>query len=214
MTKMLKVKNSNIWLTRGETNMLSYTAVRRDGKPYILAPAANLLSALVDRQDYAILAFTVRTAVYGDIVLEKYFDLESAPMYNGVTDLTTGGFHKFSSQDIVPATNLSDVVQFNKVYLLDGTYVTRVKKSDGSNKVVPYSFKIQIPFFWSDTEKLETKEYIYDLTLYYGALVPEVSTNWPSRDTYTKFPLQENAVLVKIPLIPPHKFTVEDSNNV
>ena len=214
---MLTVKNNNITVVRGETSMLKYTAVRRNGMPYILAPRVSGVSELKDRRDYAILAFTVKTSAYGDIVLAKYFDLEAPPMYDGVTDYSDGGLHKFVTSEIVTVSDLSDVVDFDKVYNIESTnsYLTRIKKHDGTSEIKCYQFKLAIPFTWTELEKLESKEYIYDLTLYYGQLTDTELAAINGEDVITnEFPLQQNDYLVKIPLVKVHKFIVEESNNV
>jgi hypothetical protein len=214
--KMLKVKNDNITVARGETSMLTYTGVKRNGAPYMLAPRIPGITDLKDRKDYAVLAFTVRTSAYGEIALAKYFDLEAPPMYEGVTDYSSYGFHKFTTQEIIEVTELSEVTEYDKLYHLTGTesYVTRILKNDGTSVIKHYRFELQIPFIWDELEKLEPKEYVYDITLYYGQLTPNELLAMVGLAESDGFPLVQDINLVKIPLVTLHKFIVEDSNNV
>lgn len=208
----MKVKNNNITIVRGETAMLKYLGVRRDGTPYILAPIADTSIQLKDRRDYAVLAFTVKTAAFGEEALAIYCDLENEPMYDGYTDYTPNGFHKFVQQTAVEASVVSDITDVNKVYMLNEQYFTRI--TNDNCDIVPYKFALNIPLTWQDTERLEPKEYTYDLTLYYGQLTDAEYNKLinPSAPDPSGFPLKE--VTVKIPLITAHKFIVEESNNV
>lgn len=213
------IRNNNILLSRGETGMLTYTGVKQNGEPYILPVAGDLDKPLNERKTYAILAFTVKTAVYGDTVLEKYMDLEDAPMYDGETDISKDGYHKFTSQVIEDTEEVSTVIDNpGKVYKLksdqDFTYSTSITLEDGTTKVARYSFDVSIPIEYEDTADLEPKEYVYDLILYFGTLSDaELASLRNDRYVFVKgFPLKE--VSAKVPLLTVHKFTIGDSNNV
>ena len=213
------IRNNNISLSRGETGMLTYTGVKQNGEPYILPVADDLHKPLNERKTYAILAFTVKTAVYGDTVIEKYMDLEDTPMYDGESDISKGGYHKFISQVIENTDAVSTIIDNpGKVYKLksgqDFTYSTLIVLEDGTTKVVKYSFDVSIPIEYEDTADLEPKEYVYDLILYFGELSnAELTSLQNDRYIFVKgFPLK--TVTAKVPLITVHKFIVGDSNNV
>jgi hypothetical protein len=199
--------------------MLTYTGVKQNGEPYILPVAGDLHKPLDERKTYAILAFTVKTAVYGDTVIEKYMDLEDTPMYDGESDISKGGYHKFISQVIESTDAVSTIIDNpGKVYKLksgqDFTYSTLITLEDGTTKVVRYSFDVSIPIEYEDTADLEPKEYVYDLILYFGELSnAELTSLQNDRYIFVKgFPLK--TVTAKVPLITVHKFIVGDSNNV
>ena len=216
---MLTIRNNNISLSRGETGTYTYTGIKKNGEPFILPVANDLNETLEKRNTYAILAFTVKTAAYGETVIEKYFDLEDSPMYNGKSDMSKGGYHKFISQ-IIEETTEPSVIRSNpgKVYkLIDGekfTYATAIRLENGTLGIVEYSFVVNIPIEYEDTDKLEPKEYTYDLNLYFGELTPEeiASLRGISYEYVNGFPLKR--VVAKIPLLTPHKFILGDSNNV
>lgn len=211
---MLTVKNNHITVSKGETSMLQYIGVKRNGEPYILAPQVQQGTPLADRKDYAVLALTIRTSIFGDIVLAKYFDLEAEPMYDGVTDYSQYGLHKFTSQKINTISDLADIEE-NQVYKYNDTFVVAIQNSMGQREIKTYQFKLQMPFTWMELEKLESKEYLYDIILYYGALTDEyIEARANNLDDPEGFPLKLDANLVKIPLVKPHKFIVEESNNV
>jgi hypothetical protein len=206
---MLTVKNNNIYVTRGETSALTYEVVKRSGEPYILAPMIDKSLPVEDRVDYAVLAFTIKTGAFGQIVLAKYLDLESPPMYDGMSDYLPGGWHKFKTQRVQSVSQLSDMTETDLVYKYQDAYYTVILTKHGTRQTVPYRFKILIPFTWKDLEALEPAEYTYDITLYYGKLTAEELAG-----KNNDFPLEQDARLAKIPLVTPHKFTVGDSNNV
>jgi hypothetical protein len=215
---MLRVKNQNIYITRGETAALEYEAVRRDGIPYILEPIVDKSISLEERKDYAVLALTVKTGANGEIVLAKYLDLEAPPMYEGASDYTKFGFHKFRLRDVQHVSVLPTVPNLDVVYKVDGldgywVYITNANVTD-KNKYRQYRFKMNIPFLWYDTAKLDPKEYVYDINLYYGKLKPEQIAAIRNEASYDGFPLVEDETLIKIPLVSVHNFIVEDSNNV
>lgn len=199
--------------------MITYAGVKSNGEPFILPVTTDLDEPLKGRATYAILAFTVKTAVYGEIVIEKYMDLEDAPMYDGETDFSKGGYHKFTSQVIEDTEEVSTVIDNpGKVYKLksdqDFTYSTSITLEDGTTKVARYSFEVSIPIEYEDTADLEPKEYVYDLILYFGYLRDEEIKSLEGK-TYrfvSGFPLK--TVTAKFPLITLHKFIIGDSNNV
>lgn len=206
---MLTVKNNNIYVTRGETSALVYEAVKRNGEPYILAPLINRDVEAAGRVDHAVLAFTIKTGAFGQIVLAKYLDLESPPMYDGKSDYIPGGWHKFKTQKVQVVSQPSDMTDPLVVYKHQDTYYTLIFTKNNILEAVPYRFRITIPFTWKELESLEPAEYTYDITLYYGVLTAEELAG-----QNTGFPLEQDINLVKIPLVTPHKFTVGDSNNV
>lgn len=206
---MLTVKNNNIYVTRGETSALTYEVVKRTGEPYILAPMINKDLPVEERVDYAVLAVTIKTGAFGQIVLAKYLDLESPPMYDGMSDYLPGGWHKFKTQKVQSVSQISDMTETDVVYKYQDTYYTIILTKHETQQLVPYRFKILIPFTWKELEALEPAEYTYDISLYYGKLTKDELAG-----KSVDFPLEQDIRLVKIPLLTPHKFTVGDSNNV
>ena len=213
---MLRTKNDNIIIARGEDGAFTYTGLRRNGKPFILPVAPDLDKPVSQRKSYAILAFTVKTGIYEDTVIEKYFDLEDSPMYDGVTDYTPGGYHKFTSTKVekyVPSQALLDAQNgVFKVYDDNGTFIHIITDKNGEFVPAQYQFKLSIPISHNDTVNLPAKEYVYDLILYTGELSNDELLAMEGLKTNLKFPLKK--VLSKTQLIELHTFTLEDSNNV
>lgn len=215
---MLRVKNQNIYITRGETATLEYEAVRRDGAPYILAPIIDKQKPLAERNDYAVLALTVKTGVNGEIVLAKYLDLEAPPMYDGYTDYSDFGLHKFRLQEIQNANEVSSTINTDVVYKIAGidgycVRITNDKLTNFADKLKQYRFKLNILFSWYETANLDPKEYVYDINLYYGKLKEDQISAMMHDLEYNEFPFIEDDSLIKIPLVLPHTFVVEDSYN-
>lgn len=216
------VKNNIIKLPRGETGTFKYCGIQRSGEPYILSPMVHPDRATADRIDYAVLAFIVKTGTNGDIVLEKYYDLEAAPMFDGKTDYTRHGYHKFTSSIIDTETLKSGVSAaldeasngIFKVYKdpITGGFVHVITTKDGSLELAPYSFNVVLSIDYNDTIELEPKEYIYELVAYFGNLTDAEITAMDTGDILTGFPLK--SVVVKDVFINVQKFILEDSNNV
>ena len=201
---------------RGQSCSFSYNGIQKDGTPFILAPSIDELNTAVEnRRDYTVLAFTIKTTTLGDVVLEKYFDLEAPPMYDGKTDYTPRGYHKFTNTTIEPyiASKALEEAQAGifKVYNDNGTYVHIATDINGDFYVSRYGFKLTVPIEHSDTAELKSKEYVYDLILYYGKLTEEEIKSTDESPNFN-FPLDK--VELKNTLISPHKFILEDSNNV
>jgi hypothetical protein len=214
---MLKVKNDNISIARGEDGAFQYVGVRPNGKPVILPVATDGLDTDISaRKTYAVLAFTVKTGIYGDKVIEKYFDLEDKPMYDGKTDYTPGGYHKFTSakiEDYVPSQALLDAQNgVFKVYNDNGTFVHIITTKDGEFEPAVYQFKFSIPIYFADTAELAPKDYVYDLLVYLGELTNDEILAMQGLQENYEFPLKN--IHNKIQLMPAHMFTVEESNNV
>ena len=214
---MLKTKNDNIIIARGEDGAFQYVGVKPNGKPIILPVASEGLDVgLNNRKTYAVAAFTVKTGLYGDIVIAKYFDLESQPMYDGVTDYTPGGYHKFTSTKIeayVPSQAILDAQNGEfKVYNDNGTFVHIITTADGQFVPAVYQFKFSIPVYFDDTANLPAKDYIYDLLLYMGELTDEEILAMEGHGDNAEFPLKR--VNSKLQLMPVHTFTLEESSNV
>lgn len=214
---MLTVKNNNLTLTRGESGQFIYNGITKDGIPLILPPKIDPVDTPVGlRKDYAVLAFTVRTAPLGDIVIEKYFDLEAPPMYDGVTDYTPGGYRKFTSIAVEPyvaSQALAEAEQgIFKVYNDNGTFVHIIKNRNDELVKAKYEFKLSLPIEHDDTANLKVKQYVYDLIIYYGSLTDaEIASMTGDKPNYD-FPIRE--VFVKHTIVDTHEFNVEDSNNV
>ena len=210
------IKNNMIKLPRGETAQFAYTGIQQSGEPYILPPKLNI--PLIERTDYAALAFTVTTGINGDIVLEKYYDLEAPPMYNGKTDYTPGGYHKFTQIKIEEYVASAALDDYNagrfKVYKdpATGAFVHIIKNKDGELEVAPYEFKLTLSFGHSDTVNLNAKEYLYDIAVYFGELTDDEIAMIDSDDVVLGFPFKQ--VSAKEVFIKTQKLVLEDSSNV
>lgn len=214
---MLKLKNDNISIARGEDGAFQYIGIRPNGKPVILPVATDGIDTDIgNRKTYAAAAFTVKTGLYGDKVIEKYFDLEDKPMYDGVTDYTPGGYHKFTSTKIekyVPSQALLDAQNGEfKVYDDNGTFIHIITTKDGELVPALYQFKFSIPIYFSDTAELAAKDYVYDLLVYMGKLTNDEIMAMQGLKENNAFPFEQ--VNHKIQLMPTHMFTLEESNNV
>ena len=214
---MLKVKNDNISIARGEDGTFRYTGIRPNGKPIILPVAPEGVNVDIgNRKTYAIVAFTVKTGLYGEIVLAKYFDLESTPMYDGVTDYTPGGYHKFTSTKIEPYVPSQAILDAQngifKVYNDNGTFVHIITNKNGEFVPAVYQFTFNIPIYHADTQSLAAKDYVYDLLLYMGTLTNDEILAQQGLKENNDFPLK--LVANKVQLISAHTFTLEESNNV
>lgn len=220
------IKNNIIRLPRGESAQFAYVGVQKTGEPYILPPKVHEGIEIAKRVDYAVLALTVTTGVNGDVVLEKYYDLEAPPMYKtltdgkivGVTDNTEGGYHKFTQTTIEEFTSEQDALKDwhagnHKIYKTsDGDFVHVVRDSLDKLDVAPYEFRVILSLEHEDTVGLEAKEYLYDLTVYFGELTDAEVEAMNTGKTVYGFPLKR--IAVKDVLIKPQKFILEDSNNV
>lgn len=212
------VKNNIIKLPRGESAQFAYQGVQKSGEPYILPPKTHPSLSLSERIDYAILAFTVSTGTNGEIVLEKYYDLEAPPMYNGKTDYTPGGYHKFTQiaiEEFVASSALEDAAAGKfKVYKdsKTGGFVHVITNKDGEFEIVPYEFRLVLSIEHSDTVNLNPKEYLYDLTAYFGELTKAEIDAMDSGEQLPGFPLKR--IAIKDVFIKTQNFVLEDSNNV
>ena len=214
---MLKVKNDNIMIIKGEDGSFSYVGVRPNGKPLILPVATEGVDVDIQRrQTYAVLAFTVTTGAYGEAVIAKYFDLENTPMYDGVTDYTPGGYHKFTTTKIdkyVPSQALIDAQNgIFKVYDDNGTFIHIITDKNGDFVPAVYQFRLTIPITHADTAELSPKDYIYDLIIYMGELTPDEILAQQGLKDNQDFPLKK--ITSKLQLIEQHTFTLGGSNNV
>ena len=219
---MLKVTNNNISFNRGESVALEFNLVRNDGVPYIL-PKVNdsNFENPIDRTDYVTAIFTVRSGQYSDIIIQKVMNLEGKVMYSGKTDYCPGGFAKFTSQEVketgstsVDLITVTNDISAGNYYIyhskVDGNdiYQIGIKDAEGQISVVPYRFAVILVLDFEDTAHISSAEYVYDLIIYAGKLkdasVLDSSNN--------EFPYSE--VFWKFEAISPHKFTLEDTNNV
>ena len=213
---MLTVKNNNITIVKGQSCQFMYTGIAKSGKPFILPPSVDESGTPPDlRRDYAVLAFTVRTAPLGDIVIQKYFDLESYPMYDSVTDYARGGYRKFSTINIEPyiaSKALEDArAGIFKVYDDNGVFVHILIDKNGNFVPTKYNFKLVLPIDYTDTADLDVKQYVYDLTIYYGELSSkELEAMYGGPENHD-FPLKK--VFVKETVLDIRQFNVRDSNN-
>jgi len=218
---MLKINKQNISFTRGENINLDISIYDTDGQPFILPAIPSNLPDLV-----CMMAFTIRSGTYDDIVATKYLDITNSNIViNKVIDYSAKGFNKFSTQDITEVDTLDDVEdyfgyvvpieaptdeQIEHRYTVvkckaDNQYYFWVSPTidpeDNNGVIGLYYFDINIPFLFNDTANLEAKEYIYDLIAYIGC----------KKTVEEDFPLE--TVYWKKELITPHKFVLEDSNN-
>lgn len=212
------IKNNVIKLPRGESCQFAYQGVQKTGEPYILPPKIHEDVEVAKRVDYATLAFTVTTGTNGEIVLEKYYDLEAPPMYNGKTDYTPGGYHKFTQAVIEDFDSYEAALNdFNsgkyKVYkTAEGAFVHIITNKDATNELAPYEFRLILSIEHTDTVNLNSKEYLYDLTVYFGELTDAEVAAVQTGDTVAGFPLKR--IAIKDVFIKTQKFILEDSNNV
>lgn len=205
--KLVYLKGTNfIYLSGGQVNLNPYKS-------------GTTGTDIQKATNFSTCAFTVRSGSYDDIVIEKYMNLEAPPMYSGYTDYSLGGYHKFTSQDIIETgtTSLDKVTAVNDIKA--GKFAVYHSKADGKNiyqtvalqandvQVVPYVFNVMLMLNFEDTENLEAKEYVYDVIAYLGRL----SSSNVISSAYKGFPY--NKVSWKKELIRPHKFVLEDTNN-
>lgn len=210
-------------MARGENGMGRFVFYNPDGTPYILPP---LDDEARDLNVHPVLCLTVRTFDGYNIIFTKYCDLFgtlSAIVDDVVMlDINELGFNKFISQEIKETNQSTLTLDFarsdideNKYYvyhsIYDGTdiyqYILQNDKLAQGITVVPYNFDIGIVFDHLDTTDLDSKEYIYDIILYYGIIKDKsVYNGWYDEDPFEK-------VFYKKQLLKPHKLILEDSNN-
>jgi len=221
---MLKIRNNDVSLNRGEVVALDISVYASDGTPFIFPKVTDVMSAF--------LAFTVRSSEYNIICIEKYLNVKTPISYNSYLDYSINGYAKFSTQEITECVDETAINTYfgyslgdddknevigNATQLLNrltvakntttGVYycwcsndsATGNAQSDNGRPVV-YSFELSIALAHLDTANLDIKGYSYDLIAYIGK-----PTNT------TTFPLSE--VYWKKELITPHVFKMEDSNN-
>lgn len=217
---MLKVKNNNIAFAKGESVCLEFQIVMNNGVPFIMPPLDN---------NIGILALTVRSGISDDIVLAKYLDLTSTPIYSGYMDITPNGYCKFLSQKPLEFGTIDQMYSeygyypgpngvntnetpsqselSNRNYiaycLQTGYYYCYVNISETDGRVVIYTFEFELPIFPDETKLLDTKEYVYDLCAYLGERKDYIQDN--------EFPLKN--IQWKLQLLGQHKLILEDSNN-
>ena len=204
---MLKIHNNDITTTLGESVTLRVSVVDKSGKPYILPSIKNLIDAWEKDPTkpewpcgtYAV--FTVRSGLSGDIVLEKFMDLQEHPVYNGVIDEYEYGYNKFTTQTVQKVSALPLAQLQTEVYEVDGVYYACCKTGSTSTWA-QYEFSIGFNLDNADFSKLDSKEYTYDINLYIGKL---------QTDSKKQFPLGE--IYWKRTVISPHRFILEDTYN-
>lgn len=207
---MLRVRNNNIRLVRGDTALLGFVVTDINGVPYIPPIVEELESVAMH------VGFVIKTGIDGSIVYENYLDIKNSPIslyeVDGgklVTD-DSRGYADFATQVIKHFDTLGyaqDALNDNDTGKLlvvsysddDGKYkYITLLKNGTNNYVCTYEFNIGLQIESENTIKLYTQNYVYDVSLLIG---PEV----------TDKPIQD--IWYKQTLIPTHNFIVEDSIN-
>lgn len=184
----MKVRNNDIYITRGENFYFQIEVYNTDGTPYIIPPTDSV----------PIIAFTIKPDTYRDTALEKYINLhEYIPRYNSEYDYFDKGLAKFTSQEIkelgdnTPLTldivkaDIDDgniLVYHSKIDGID-VYQHGIKDYDGNIEVKPYEFVIPINLDYYDTHEFIVQNYTYDVILYIGELSKIDTEEAESADT-------------------------------
>lgn len=169
-----------------------------------------------DITEISTIVFTVRSSLYDSIVLQKIINTHGAITQDGATDYIFGGWNKFTSNTIYiennSLSNLYDklieehengVIRLGK---FKDNYYHLVRSKSGSYDIKPYEFSITIPIEHIDTANLEAKGYTYDIIAYKGEANEKLFDDLCNCLGYDK-------IYWKRELIPPHNFTIGDSNN-
>ncbi|MBR4889700.1 MAG: hypothetical protein IKU15_00090 [Clostridia bacterium] len=184
----------------------------------------NNVALAIGRAKLGIAAFTVRPVNYDNLVLTKYLNLTSVPVYDGKPDYSPGGYCKFTTQELKELSSpltldvgISDIEDGN-VYVYH--YRTRnieigspdygktfdiyqhMCYTDNGWQILPYTFELTVPLVHKDTAHLNITDYKYDVILYTGT---------EAHGDNIDFPL--SYIDWKRELVSPHKFVMEDTNN-
>lgn len=208
----MRIVNNKIWIVRGETPTYSASIIDKDtGAPLIIDK--GIVQPNPDKpKNVMIIEFVVRDSVYNrddnlrmkrDLILTEdvsyhVFDDSIIRPYNALGDIPRydADSDKFIWDDSIKP-NAGDENRLHR-------YTTSDKENyyiyyDGS-KWVDYEFTFNVTFDYDSTSVMESKTYVYEITLFGGALKPNPA----------KWETIVNPVYMK-PLLGATDFTVEES---
>lgn len=159
---MAKVLNNRIYIGRGETYTLDIDLKYRDGSPYRIAESIN--------NPYIL--FTVKGSVYDEnIIFVKALDMSLVHKFAN-TSLAEYDYDEFD--DLTPP--VGDPNGETEETIIDA-FKLHVNKSGeykyydyDNSKWIEYNLQLLFNIDYSDTNDLEFKKYVYDITLLGGEL--------------------------------------------
>jgi hypothetical protein len=169
------------------------------------------LEILADSYDATVVVFAVYAGSSNSVVLRKILNMNSYMTTASVTDYSAGGWNKFTKDAVTEVTDYDQVYSALTAAANEGEVIV-VKNNDkyyhlsntkAGMQIGVYNFALVVPLDSSDTDRLESRNYTYDVAVYKG-ISKELFEN--------DIPNFESGYWKK-QLVVPHTFTIGDSQN-
>lgn len=199
----MRIVNNKIWIVRGETPTYSATIIDKEtGAPLIIDK--GIANNEDGTKNTMIIEFVVRDSVYNrdDNLRMKYnLILTEDVSYHVFDSQEIGDYNAlgFDTEEWIVDSDMSGVKQNILYRRVDSNKDKFYAYYDGS-KWIDYEFRFDVTFAYRDTSIMESKTYVYEITLFGGALKPNPA----------KWETIVNPIYMK-PLLGATDFTVEES---